>query len=522
MPRNDDMTESAAGGQAPEEPGAEAPNGQGAPTPEDETGAESEAGDGQRDDNDCHGDAGAEGDADDGQGETGAEAPTAPLEKGAPTEVRPFLDIDETARRPAQAGAGSGDGGAAGGLGQRIARRAGKLASLAGRHRVAVVAVVAVALVALVSAALLAFGALADASDLPSDELVAQDAAKRVTAPPYSPGSYGGDGVLVFRGIEVIARDRVDAIEGAPSEGADAFATVTVIATFSSGSMRAEKSAVLGFARVGGSWVAAGSEEGGTTAWHALSGVDQGRVLAGMSSLLSRAGDSGGEAGPSLSGIYSGGTFEVVEEEFDEGAQSDRLVISCSRTDGFVSYSCELAATFTLRPASGQWELVDATASEGATTPSLDAVVGTWSGTFQSQSTEGTRCLAAREGGLEVVVTGYDAAGATPTITGSVTGIAHYHAHPSSDAASCEGDLAVADVPFTARLVSDEGGLTFSATLPQDVDGTLELTLRFGTEERPDEVEAVLKTTYPHTKTVIFFPVEETLTYEDVFLLNRA
>lgn len=503
MPRNDDMTESPAGGQAPEEPGAEAPDGQGAPTPEGETGAD-------------QGDAGAESDAVDDRGETDVEAPTASLEKGVPTEVRPFLDVDETARRPAQVGAG--DGGEAG-LRQRIVRRARKLASLAGWHRVAVVAV---ALVALVSAALLALGALADASDLPSDELVAQDAAKRVAAPSYSPGSYGSDGVLVFRGVEVIARDRVNAIEGAPSEGADAFATVTVIATFSSGSMRAEKSAVLGFARVGGSWVAAGSEEGGTTAWHALSGVDQGKVLAGMSSLLSRAGGSEGEESVSLAGLYSGGTFEVVSEEFDEEAQSDRLVISCSRTDGFASYSCELAATFALRPASGQWELVDATASEGATTPSLDAVVGAWSGTFQSQSTEGTRCLAAREGGLEVAVTGYDAAGATPTITGTVTGIAHYHAHPSSDAASCEGDLAFADVPFTARLVSDEGGLTFSATLPQDVDGTLELTLRFGTEERPDEVEAVLKTTYPHTKTVIFFPVEETLTYEDVFLLNRA
>lgn len=499
MPRNDDTTHSPTDGLSPEELGTGAPDGQEAQAPEGGTG-------------DGAGGAGAEGDAVDDRNETGADAPTASLEKGVPTEVRPLLDIDETARRPAQAGVGNGGEGG-------LVRRAAELASLAGRHRSAVVAV---ALVTLVSVALLAFGALADANDLPSDELVAQDAAKRVTAPAYSPGNYGSDGVLVFRGVEVVARNRVDAIEGAPSEGADAFATVTVIATFSSGSMRAEKSVMLGFARVGGSWVAAGSEEGGTTAWHALSGVDQGKVLAGMSSLLSRAGDSEGEGTASLADLYSGGTFEVVGEEFDEEAQSDRLVISCSRTDGFASYSCELAATFALRPASGQWELVDATASEGAATPALDAVVGTWSGAFQSQSTEGTRCLSAREGGLEVVVTGYDTAGAAPTITGSVTGIAHYHAHPSSDAASCEGDLAFADVPFTARLVSDEGGLVFSATLPQDVDGTLELTLRFGTEGRDDEVKAVLETTYPHTKTVIFFPVEETLTYEDVFLLSRA
>lgn len=441
------------------------------------------------------------------------EAPTTPLEQGAPTEVRPFLDVDETAPRPAS----ENDGAARGRAGGILA----KLRSLASLRRGTAIAV-GLALVALVAVALVTAGVLADASDRPSDELVEQDAARRVSVPVCSPGSYGSDDILVFRDVEVTSCERVDAIEGAPSEGADAFASVTVLATFSGGSVRAEKSVTLGYARVGGSWVAAGSERDGRVAWHATAGVDRQKVLSDMSSLLSRAQspEDGGTA--SLEDLYSSGSFEVVEASFDEGAQSDTLVISCARADGFVSYSCELTATFAFRPAGGQWELADATVPEGAAAPSLDAVMGSWSGTFQSQRTEGTRCLAARDAGLEVVVTGYDVAGTTPTITGRVSGLAHYHAHPSSDAAGCDGDLAFADVPFTARLVSSEVGLTFSATLPQDVDGTLGLTLRFGTEERPDAAEAVLETTHPHTKTVLFFPVEETLVYEDTFLLSKS
>lgn len=438
------------------------------------------------------------------------EAPTAPLEKGAPTEVRPFLDVDETAPRPAREAADA--------AGSRIGDRLVELRSLASRHRGAI----AVALVAVVAIVLVAAGVLADASDRPSDELVAQDAASRVSAPAYSPGGYGSDDILVLRGVEVTSCERVDSVEGAPSEGADAFASVTVLATFSGGSVRAEKSVTLGYARVGGSWVAAGSEEGGKVAWRATAGVDRKKVISDMSSLLSRAQGSGDEGAASLADLYSGGSFEIVDGTFDEPAQKDVLTISCAKSDGFASYACELTATFSLRPASGQWELVEAVASEGADVVSLEATLGTWVGTFQSQGTDGTRCLAARETRLEVVVASAKGDGAAPQLSGSVSGLAHYHAHPADDAAGCEGDLAFEDVPFVARLVSDEGGLVFEATLPQDVDGGLVLTLRFGTEEDPGTVEASLETTFRHTKTILFIPVEETVVYEDIFLLDRG
>lgn len=446
-----------------------------------------------------------------------------PGARQAPTEVRPALDAGETARQPAsRRRTHLRDVSSV--VGSYVSERAGALARLADGRRGLLVALGLVAAAALVALAVLVAGAAADATDRPSDEAIAQDAALRVEAPAYEAGSYGSSDILVFRGADVTSCERVDAIEGAPTEGVEAYARATVLATFSGSSVRAEVEATLGFARVSGSWAPAGSEETGKVAWHATAGVDPSKVVTGMGAVLDRAEAALGDGDdlPSLADLYAAGSFEVKESSFDEGAQTDVVVISCTRVDGFAAYSCEVTATFSFAPAGGRWELVGAEASEGAKTPSLESALGTWRGTFQSQSTEGTRCLAAREAGLEVVVTGYSGEGDGLRLEGSVSGVAHYHAHPSGDAARCDGDLAFEGVPFVARLVSDEGGLTFSAALPQDVDGSLVLTLRFGVEGDPGAVSATLETTYEHTRMILFVPVEETLVYEDEFLLERA
>lgn len=446
-----------------------------------------------------------------------------PEARQAPTEVRPALDAGETARQPAsRRRTRLRDVSSV--IGSYATERVDALSHLVGERRGTLVALGLVAAAALVALAALAAGAVADAADRPSDEVIAQDAALRVEAPAYEAGSYGSSDVLVFRGADVTSCERVDTIEGAPTEGVEAYAIATVLATFSGSSVRAEAEATLGFARVSGSWAPAGSEEAGKVAWHATSGVDPSKVVSGMGAVLDRAEAalSDGDDLPSLTDLYAGGSFEVTGSSFDEDAQADVVVISCTRVDGFATYSCEVTATFSFAPAGGQWELTGAEASEGAKAPSLEPALGTWRGTFQSQGTEGTRCLAAREAGIEVVVTGYSGEGEGLRLEGSVSGLAHYHAHPSGDAASCDGDLAFEGVPFVARLVSEEGGLTFSATLPQDVDGSLTLTLRLGVEGDPGVAAATLETTYEHTRTILFVPVEETLVYEDEFLLERA
>ena len=97
----------------------------------------------------------------------------------------------------------------------------------------------------------------------------------------------------------------------------------------------------------------------------------------------------------------------------------------------------------------------------------------------------------------------------------------------ADDASSCNGDTNLDAVPFSATLVGGHNeatgsDLTFVATLPEDVGGTVTLTLGFGTEDDPGEVVALVQTTYPHTGSILFIPYEETLTYTDVFSLSRT
>ena len=100
--------------------------------------------------------------------------------------------------------------------------------------------------------------------------------------------------------------------------------------------------------------------------------------------------------------------------------------------------------------------------------------------------------------------------------------MAHYHANPGRDSEATEGDAAFADVPFTASLAGDEdGNLVFEATLPEDVGGTVELELRFGTEQDPGRAEALVTTKFPHTEMIFIFPHDTTATYEDTFTLVK-
>ena len=78
---------------------------------------------------------------------------------------------------------------------------------------------------------------------------------------------------------------------------------------------------------------------------------------------------------------------------------------------------------------------------------------------------------------------------------------------------------------FLARLTGDgtgDGPLEFVATLPEDVDGTVTLTLRFGTEDDPGRVEALVESSHTYTDAILFIPHERTVTYTDAFSLSRA
>ena len=235
--------------------------------------------------------------------------------------------------------------------------------------------------------------------------------------------------------------------------------------------------------------------------------------------LLKRADDQGVPEGDlPLVELYANAVAEVSDERFDADAQTDTLTLTLTRSEAFYSYTCTMTVTFAFRQASGQWEVESVSVADGARERSLEALLGTWTGTFQSQDTDGEKCLAAREAGLTVVVS--EAGGSE--VSGTVSGVAHYHERPSKDATGCEGDLALDQAPFTAKLAeSEDGSLTFEAALPEDVDGSATLTLSFGADGDPSAVTASLTSSYQHTGSILFFPVDETLTYTDLFSLKK-
>lgn len=427
------------------------------------------------------------------------------------TVRRPLVDVGE----PEAGAAGEKDG----------AGRGAALAAWVRSHLPAVAAlgVVAVAIVALLVVALVNATAVPDAATIETDARAA------VSAPSYAGGTYGTDGVLVTRDVDVRSVTRTDAApDGSDARfGASGYATAEAVVSFAGQGVSADQAVTLSYALVDGTWERVGDARADALAWRATSGVDQERVARNVSLLLRRAdaaqGWDGSDGQPTLEELYADAAVTVASEDFDEQAQTDVVELTLERAGAYESYACTLRATFSFAAASGRWEVAGVEVGDGARTPDLSALVGTWAGTFQRQDTEGTKCLGGRAAGLTVTVEDASAGEGSATLSGTISGLAHYHAHPGRDSESCEGDLAFDDVPFTATLVKDETGseLAFSATLPEDVGGTVDVALGFGTGDDAGQVVARVRTTFPHTASFLFIPYDETLTYTDVFTLAK-
>lgn len=402
-------------------------------------------------------------------------------------------------------------------FGDYVRGRREALASFTRRHRAATVLLAVLAVVAVAALAI----AFAQAGRVPSGELIDADARERLSAPAYSGGTFGHDDALVARVVDVRRISRSgSASEGDNAQfGASGYASAEVVVSYTGSYVSADQGATLEYALLDGSWVDVGGARDVEVAWRASAGVDQEKVVRNAHLLLKRADEQGIPEGEQpLAELYANATAEVSDEHFDEDAQTDTLTLTCTRGEAFSSYACTMTVTFAFRQASGQWEVESVSVADGARERSLDALLGTWTGTFQSQDTDGEKCLAARDAGMTVVVS----EAGTDEISGTISGVAHYHEHPNKDATDCEGDLVLEDVPFTAKLVESEGGiLAFEAKLPEDVDGSATLALSFGTEDDPSAVTARLTSSYQHTGSILFFPVDETLTYTDLFSLRK-
>lgn len=384
-------------------------------------------------------------------------------------------------------------------------------------------------------------GAFSHARNVPAVDFVEADARQRMAVPDYAPGDFGSTDTLYISEVSVGSRRRVMRTSDSSQAqfGASGYAEARVTATFSNGSVTATKTSTLSYAKVGSDWQAIGGEEDTDVSYEATAGIDRSRLLDEMAALYAKgdatlaAGASAtSEAGTSqlaLAEIYANSKVSVTDEEFDAEAQTDTVTLTCVKASSFESYTCKMVAHFAFRPVNGVWELDSLEINDDAKTRTFQPLVGTWEGTFQSQETDGAKCLGAGASPLSVTFEAAETADgdAGARLTGSISALAHFHEHPSADSAACDGDEALADVRLVANYYGGhnddvDSDLAFVAALPEEVGGTVTVTFGFGAGGDPTQAVARVQTTYPHKGTFLFIPYDQTITYTDVYLLRKV
>ena len=379
------------------------------------------------------------------------------------------------------------------------------------------------------------------ARNVPGADFVEKDAWARLSAPEYAPGVFGSQDNLYMSEIKVDSQRRVVRTNDSSQAqfGASGYAEAHVTAKFGNGSVVATKTAILSYAKAGSTWQGIGGEADASVSYEAVAGVPRTQVLANLDDLLAEgerslkaaaktAGGSTGGTELTLAQIYDGAKVSVESEDFDEEAQTETVALTCVKASSFESYTCRLTAHFAFRPVNGVWEVESVEVNDDAKTRTFQPLVGTWEGTFQSQETDGAKCLGAGASPLSVTFEAAESADgdAGARLTGSISALAHFHEHPSADSATCDGDEALADVRLVANYYGGhnddvDSDLAFVAALPEEVGGTVTVTFGFGVGGDPTQAVARVQTTYPHKGTFLFIPYDQTITYTDVYLLRK-
>lgn len=422
--------------------------------------------------------------------------------------------------------------------GSYLRAKFGELLSACKRHKgecLAFGAIFAAFAFILVSAAL-------HARNVPGTDFVEKDAWARLSAPEYAPGVFGSQDHLYMSEVKVDSQRRVVRTNDSSQAqfGASGYAEAHVTAKFGNGSVVATKTATLSYAKVGSTWQGIGSEADASVSYEAVAGVPRPQVLANLDDLLAEgeralgtaAKTAGGSAGGSeltLAQIYDGAKVSVGAEDFDAEAQTESVALTCVKASSYESYTCRLTVHFAFRPVNGVWEVESVEVNDDAKTRTFQPLVGTWEGTFQSQETDGAKCLGAGSSPLSVTFDAAETADgdAGTHLTGTVSALAHFHEHPSADSAACDGDEALADVRLVANYYGGhnadvDSDLAFVAALPEEVGGTVTVTFSFGVGGDPTQAVARVQTTYPHKGTFLFIPYDQTITYTDVYLLRKV
>ncbi|MBP3894007.1 MAG: hypothetical protein J6D34_08210 [Atopobiaceae bacterium] len=366
-----------------------------------------------------------------------------------------------------------------------------------------------------------------DARQTPPNDLITEDAFAQLQTPEHAQSPFLPDEPLELRSVEVVDKQ--------PSKTRKDACDVEVVATFDNDHLETRAEGRLTYVREGGDWSCAASSID-KVSHYAKTGVDTGLTIENAEALLQAADTDDGRE--SLASLYRNATLTVTDESFSEEKQVEDLVIHCMSNGTFVNYSCDLAAHFRFAPTSGAWELAGASVSEGAKDLGFDPLVGTWRGTFVSQSSTQAKCLAAQEPGLTIDITQASMTqDGGAVIEGAVSGIAHMHQDLRKDVDSTDGDLALEAAPFSGHLVTQgdqsdpvswlleedaPAGIVFECDLQDVANGSMGLTLELGSATAPDAATATLTSTHRYESTVLLIvPYTREAIFADTFTLQK-
>lgn len=382
-------------------------------------------------------------------------------------------------------------------------------------------------ILAAVAAAVVLVTTLAHA---PSDAMLAADLAQRAPDITYSAGPYADDATIDITEASITRKRGTDLPAGATSDaslGPQAW-RIEAELRYTGTAIEIIKSVAATYVYSEGGWELAGTLEDQGTSTRALAGVDQDKVLASMSVVLEQA--DGETTGESVSSAYQDASFTVTSESFEQSPENDTstdtLTIHGTHEGTFSSLEADVTAVFAFK--NGTWSLRSASVDENALTPHYDVLEGTWTGSFSTTSSTKASCYGASTYPLAIQIEDVgDSSSAKDMVTGTISGLAHYHDAPASDEDADPGDVELSKVAFTGTISTEhsddtESDLNIDCSIPDATGGSVEFILGFGVDGQDNAARAVVRTTHEYTETVLFvLPHDTSVTYTDTYRLSR-
>lgn len=346
----------------------------------------------------------------------------------------------------------------------------------------------------------------------PSKSQIEQDIrATGITKNDSSSSGYTSSADFTINDIRVTNK-RKDAIPqyvtGLTGASGDAY-TYTVEAKMSNDSVEATKTIEATYVKYQGKWTTLSTPAEKSSTYTPKTGPSNDAIVKNASGVIVK----GNSNLNYLNTLYQNGSFDVTQNDLD--GTTANVTLHCKKDGTFATAEGNVYAVFKFDTTRGTWNIDSATADDSLDEPDYSKLVGTWKGTFKSQSSYGRKCFGAQNQEFTVTITSVDSG--SLKAEGSFSGLAHYHTASESDENSDPGDTMLKDQKFTIALQKNPGSLdprvlTGSYDMPEDSNGKVSLELDFGSTDDANKVTAKLETT-PHTDS-IFSYARFTDTYE--------